>query len=506
MAQLEVSRKCRESTQSVENRERELIKGCGNLALTPHQQATFAMIQDFIRGETGFQMGILEGPAGTGKTTLVGELVRYAMDRVGRIAIAAPTNKAVRVLKSRVERQTGTLIHPSGEWDQAARKPLRRPIEFASIHSLLGLRLNEREDGSQECKQENDPTISEYDLVIVDECSMLSEDLVQRIAVSKGGAFVLFVGDSAQLPPVGDSDTVSPVFAQVPYRVMLSEVVRQARDNPIIRLSIAIRKAQEGGDKISLQQLAEALPLEFPAKAGLMQGGHAAAVSAALYEIQHGRDARIIAFTNAAVLAYNRELHESLHGYTEFPFVVGERVIAHQAFEATQLDANGDPVGTAQVITSEELVILECQQRPHFIYRDKYPCARVVLQRDSGAHVVAWVARDQAAVDRDVSGLFTTWRARKSAVAAAERSRDERLVSQSQKEAKEASQGAWALRKAFAPLRHTYAITAHKSQGSTFDTAIVDLQDMHRIRSPFAFNRALYVAATRPAQHLAIVT
>jgi len=73
------------------------------------------------------------------------------------------------------------------------------------------------------------------------------------------------------------------------------------------------------------------------------------------------------------------------------------------------------------------------------------------------------------------------------------------------RKAKDLSDQAWALRKAFAPLRHVYAITAHKSQGSTFDTAIVDYADLALMRSASQFNRSLYVAATRAREHLAVV-
>ena len=72
-------------------------------------------------------------------------------------------------------------------------------------------------------------------------------------------------------------------------------------------------------------------------------------------------------------------------------------------------------------------------------------------------------------------------------------------------DSKKASAQAWSLRRSFAPLRHAYALTAHKSQGSTFDSAIVDLNDLSKMKSSFQFNRALYVAATRAREHLAIV-
>jgi ATP-dependent exoDNAse (exonuclease V) alpha subunit len=58
----------------------------------------------------------------------------------------------------------------------------------------------------------------------------------------------------------------------------------------------------------------------------------------------------------------------------------------------------------------------------------------------------------------------------------------------------------------FARLRHAYAITAHKSQGSTFHTVLVDWGDLSTMRDAFEFNRGLYVAASRASHHMAIIT
>ena len=54
-------------------------------------------------------------------------------------------------------------------------------------------------------------------------------------------------------------------------------------------------------------------------------------------------------------------------------------------------------------------------------------------------------------------------------------------------------------------LRHTYAMTAHKSQGSTFGAAIVDFKDINRMGQEFEFNRALYTAITRASKYTVVV-
>ena len=119
-----------------------------NLTLTDQQSVALGSMLSFATGEHGARMMTLEGYAGTGKTTLVGELLRNVSGRL-RIAVAAPTNKAVNVLREKI----GADV----------------PVDYGSIHSFMGLRLRERDDGRHECVPEGSSTIHEYNLVIVDE-------------------------------------------------------------------------------------------------------------------------------------------------------------------------------------------------------------------------------------------------------------------------------------------------------------------------------------------------
>jgi ATP-dependent exoDNAse (exonuclease V) alpha subunit len=80
-------------------------------------------------------------------------------------------------------------------------------FEALSIHSLLGLKLVELEDGTTKCERGYaEPSISEYELVVVDEASMVDATLFKAILQFRGRARILFIGDPAQLPPVGSVD------------------------------------------------------------------------------------------------------------------------------------------------------------------------------------------------------------------------------------------------------------------------------------------------------------
>ena len=76
-----------------------------------------------------------------------------------------------------------------------------------------------------------------------------------------------------------------PVFTHINLRCVLTDVVRQARDNPIIRLSMTIRDHIEAGADIPVVTLAESLPVTYPAQAGIVGGGMGTAAAIAVDEI-----------------------------------------------------------------------------------------------------------------------------------------------------------------------------------------------------------------------------
>lgn len=450
--------------------------------LTHGQASALATLLDFASGKPGMPaMMTLQGYAGTGKTFLMGELLRQLVGRVS-VAVAAPTNKAVGVLREKI-----------GD-DSLA--------EFRSIHSFLGLRMTEREDGSMECKPGGMPTLHEYGLAIVDECSMIGDSLFEMIVTGSRGCRVLFVGDPAQLPPVDQRTVVprmSPTFDHVQLRAMLSEVVRQAAGNPIIALSMRIREAIEAGRAMTVRDLVESMPPGSESHLSVTYGGEATIFNWALGALQAGMDARIVAYTNAQVDAYNRALHAALHDSRQ-PFSIGERVIVNEQYDEARIWAGNSFQRSQRVglFTSEEAMVSDIVPEQHPYYPG-IPSFRVVLDRGEDVpQVFGYVPADRAAFDAEKARLWQIWRELKASEAGGN---NYELAAKR----KSASQDAILFTKAFLPIRHVYAITAHKSQGSTIDTVLVDFNNLSKIRDPFTFNRSLYVAATRAATFLAVV-
>lgn len=491
--------------------------------LTPAQQAAYDDMRAFAERKTDSDLMVLEGYAGVGKTVVVGKLVADLQDEFV-IGVAAPTNKAVKVLREKLvefgvhrfgsKRPRGKAFEQD-EWDGGLSGGGR--VLVGTIHSFLGLQMKERDDGTQECKKERDATLHNCHLLVVDEASMIGTEMFKMILNHRRDCLVLFVGDPAQLPPVDAKSSLSPVFEHVERKVRLTEVVRQARDNPVIRLSMVIRRFIETDRRMTLDNLMESIPETRPCHVGVVQTVPEDVAEWCIAERKDGRDCRILAFTNARVEFYNRMVHEALYGPImngASPFSVGETVIVHSACDAALVleeminewagvEAKSYITEPYKLHTSQELTLRRIERGERNRYYQDIPADRLFLDDGSGNEISVYVPHDWDEVNRRISELFNESRDLRLEVDG-NKTLDQQSRERMVREYKSLSGRAWALKGAFAPIRHAYALTTHKSQGSTFDTTLVDYRDLNRMKEPSQFNRALYVACTRSREYLAV--
>lgn len=178
---------------------------------SPEQDAALKAVAQWLKGRHP-QVFRLFGFAGTGKTTLA----RHVAEGIdGDVAFGAFTGKAAMVM-----RQKGcdgaTTIH------SMIYRPRRKSTEDEE-EETFSFALNRQSD------------VAKAKLIVIDECSMVDEDLGRDLL--SFGKPTLVLGDPAQLPPIKGGG----FFTEAEPDVMLTEVHRQAADNPIVRMSMDIR-------------------------------------------------------------------------------------------------------------------------------------------------------------------------------------------------------------------------------------------------------------------------
>ena len=215
------------------NKKTQLQKDFPNIKLSKDQAEVADKFLDFVHAPEPSKDDppmefLISGFAGSGKTFLVKYLIElYYRDHRVRAAMGkqeplleidfcATTNKAASVLSTEVG------FHAS------------------TIHSRLNLTVkNNYKTGKTELSQRGPIESLFRQLIFVDEASMISKQLHSLMLDIMKGARIVYIGDSYQLPPVGEKESI--VFSTVKNAHFLSQIQRQAAGNPIIQLSQGYR-------------------------------------------------------------------------------------------------------------------------------------------------------------------------------------------------------------------------------------------------------------------------
>lgn len=190
------------------------------MQFSPEQDDALVAVSNWLK--QGYpQVFRLFGYAGTGKTTLARHLAE-GVD--GDVLFAAFTGKAAMVLRSRGAKKASTIhsliYRPRGE-------EMVEDADTGKSNMTPLFTLNRQSP------------VAEAALIVIDECSMVDEDLGRDLL--SFGTPVLVLGDPGQLPPVSGGG----FFTDQEPDILLESIHRQARGNPIIDLAQLVREGQE---------------------------------------------------------------------------------------------------------------------------------------------------------------------------------------------------------------------------------------------------------------------
>ena len=202
---------------------------------TFEQENVVKKMSDFLFSRKTEELFLLKGYAGTGKTSLIGALVKTLDQLEQKCILLAPTGRAAKVFS-----------HYAGHPAYTIHKKIYRQKSFSNEMDNFSINDN----------------LHQHTLFIVDEASMIAndglsgsmfgtgrllDDLIQYV-YSGQGCRLMLIGDTAQLPPVGEEE--SPAlsvdalkgYGLEVYEAMLTEVVRQLSDSGILWNATELRR------------------------------------------------------------------------------------------------------------------------------------------------------------------------------------------------------------------------------------------------------------------------
>lgn len=280
------------------------------ITLTKCQEAAYAAIVKLITDPSQKYL-VIEGGAGTGKTTLIDTFMTEWETTVALTAgafedqpiyLTATTNKAADALSQATGR------------------------EVTTINSLLGIRV-QRTGYKQSTLEWGGKEKLCDSIIFIDEASFISEELLNAIFVRTVNCKIIFLGDPYQLPPVGFNE--SPVFMKGFKTVVMSEIKRQGHDSPIKVLSRNLRELVRTGG---------AMPKAGVDGVHILHLNHEDFLAEISSTFSQSRNSRILAWTNERANYYNQYVSQMLNGSGDIQ--EGDTVVINKMYARNSRNGN----------------------------------------------------------------------------------------------------------------------------------------------------------------------
>lgn len=458
------------------------------MKLTNQQQIALDNIKAFF--DSDVPVFILKGYAGTGKTTMIHEIIEEIIKRGKKPQLMAPTGRAARVLASKNSFEANTIHRCIYELDTIETKDDSDDIRFI-------FPLKNREDEAKD------------HICIIDESSMIGtrevqselfefgtgsllNDLLSYVAPNRGGK-VIFVGDPMQLPPVGDNVSNAldeKYFEGIGLKSMVAEltdVVRQGAGSAILGNAMKVR------DLISSQQRNNLVFDRQDSEVVDMEGYNMPSQLLAHYPKPEINQSVIITYSNRQARDYNYAVRELLYP-DQNQIVVGDILqVVSNNYKMNVM--NGDFVKITAINGDTELQSApvyiniggqRVQQKITLSFRDvrirldnevEMPCKIIESMLDDTDSNLSFA---------QIQALYINFCMRYPQL---------KRGSQQFKEILKADPYFNALR-----VKYGYAITGHKSQGGEWNTVFVDYTGRTGLNTDCL--RWIYTVTTRASQTL----
>lgn len=466
----------------------------GGITYNKEQQSAIVNAVSFLKTNIDpTQYYVIEGKAGTGKTTIAKEILKEFEDE--QIYVAAVSHKAKGVIKSSFGDDT-------------------RGKKFFSIAGLLGMKGIDDND-TQTTKFQVGLKVPLLDnppaLLVIDEASMITEDVLKKIIninSSLSRPFqMLFLGDIGQIQPIRDEQSEfyrthkdllnkkSDIFNSK-HKSKLITRVRQGEANPILPYAdyfwensqkenpelnptqhiVRNNQITDNGSLLFSNSEAEVLNSVIKAVRNAVEKGLTNHVKIVTYHVNEKTE-------------LNQKIHEALFG-KDSDYSKGDMLILNSPYDLPDVNATMENSSEIQIKSIQDTDVDEFGV--HTLYLETNGTAYTRTGNEQKDCVIQVVSRNDI-------GLYN----QKLQELA---SRAKRQTNRALK--KQAWGDFWEYKGRYADVDFGYAITAHKSQGSTYDIVVVDEKDIMGTTATSNQEKSelIYTALTRPRKTAIVIS
>ncbi len=485
----------------------EILNYFQGINLTEGQKNAIAGIGAFL-SSNGVGGYILHGYAGTGKTFIAKGIVDFVTRQGKSCVLMAPTGKAAKVIAEKTNHQASTIHKAIYDYSDAFDDDSEAHVPVATI------------------KPNNDGTDTVY---IVDESSMLSDVFSGTDNIQFGSGYLLrdllmyvrdggqqaqrkiiFIGDDAQLPPVGmrNSPALEANYLREKYALPLAEstleeVVRQKAGSGVMDNALVLRCALDTDTFNELDFDTTKADIESLSSDVFIERYMALCEK----QISKTKEVVIVAHSNAQVDSYNRRCREIF-----FPnqpkLCAGDKVIAVANHYRNDITVTNGEFGLVRQLLSEpESRVVTFSKKledksiekvtVNLTFRD----VEILFRDESGSPISVTgkvvehlLYNDKASLTSDESRALYVDFLNRNPHLQRKGMRDER------KQALKDDPYFNAFK-----VKFGYAITCHKAQGSEWQHVLVNCYSPYQKTLSRDYFRWLYTAITRTSQKLYVL-
>lgn len=466
----------------------------GGITYNKEQQSAIVNAVSFLKTNTDpTQYYVIEGKAGTGKTTIAKEILKEFEDE--QIYVAAVSHKAKGVIKSSFGDDT-------------------RGKKFFSIAGLLGMKGINNND-TQTTKFQVGLKVPLLDnppaLLVIDEASMITEDVLKKIIdinSSLSRPFqMLFLGDIGQIQPIRDEQSEfyrthkdllnkkSDIFNSK-HKSKLITRVRQGEANPILPYADYFwENSQKENPELNPtqhivrnNQITDKGSLLFSNSESEVLNSVIKAVKNAV-EKGLTNHVKIVTYHVNEKTELNQKIHEALFG-KDSDYSKGDMLILNSPYDLPDVNATME--------NSSEIQIKSIQDED----TDEFGVHTLYLETNGTAYTRTGNEQKDCViqvVSRNDIGLYNQ---KLQELASYAKRQTNRALK------KQAWSDFWEYKGRYADVDFGYAITAHKSQGSTYDIVVVDEKDIMGTTATSNQEKSelIYTALTRPRKTAIVIS